>query len=649
MSLKSKHNLRLIDPSASPIADGRPLVVEPLPGANSAREEDKIGFEEFSQLFYDKAPESFLKQVTLSQMEAIAREVYPVFDQFLSDNSSFELRLSPHEACEEKEAYLSLCIVIQERNFVADTMLEIASKYGLEMFGLTYSTLTLNSGLVVDVVYVELDYLQDKAVIDAFQNHLHRVFHDLVIVTDDFQHMLARTEEIAAALRRQASDLGAAFSSSVDNDFEEIAELLECFVDRNFIFLGYQLWEIPVEKSFAANGNSLPLRRVDEAELGFFRSENPEFKVLEDTRREAVHLINEDISFLYSRLNLVSQIHRHERVNVITFKTASEDGTLYRIHSFVGLVQRNFLVLRTEDSPFTRKKLQEILKAENFQPLSFDDREFRSVYRALARLRLMQGGVDVAKDDLEMILEAKRDFDTAARYYFDVLGRFVSVLVVMPIRRYSESLNHEIREYFAESFGIGFDAVDYYVLHFDPRLIRIQYMLHPDQGEVFRSSEFKLDEITQGLIKRTYRWIDYAFNKLREIHSRGDARRIANKYESLLPKMYRQFSSYGEGAEDVLVFESISDESPLKVVYRPAQNNPETKPAIKIYTLNSDLNSVQCVNALASLNIPIKSCNSASFSSGRERNIGVFRFGIETAQPLSSETVVELEEILRSA
>lgn len=513
----------------------------------------------FSEQLLQRAPASFLNRTNIATLSAIVSETWDAYQTFLSGDDKFLLRLSNRHSPDERAHLTSLITVTQDRTFIIDTLQELLHSFKLTFRAILHPIIDAH-GQSVSVVYLEFDRLEDSERQQEFLQLLQHTFSDLLLATDDFHAMLARVREVQHGLQRSVKTSRTRARPSLREDPQETAEFLDFVTKEHFIYLGYRRWFV------TGNGEDAKIVRDDDADLGLFKSHNPELSLLSDNSREAQYLATHDDLFLYSRSFPKTRIHRHHVMTVLSFKTTSADGTKTLIHSFVGLLRYFFLEQNADLAPLTRRKLEIIIAEDKIKPHSFDYRETFSVFRGLPRTRLLQADAARIREDMQLVLRAKESPVTCGNFYFDTLDRFCSVLLVVPRNRFSDALKATIQQFIEQRLEIpeGTSEIDVAVI--DHRLLKVHYLLPNFSFSNWRS---RMSELVDEVVALTLTWDDRVAALCAERNNYDRSRQDYARYIAALPPDYKAATDPGDAARDIEVFESLKNDDSLEVLIEP--------------------------------------------------------------------------------
>lgn len=523
-----------------------------LEGKQSSKKSKQSFDKSFASRLFASAPEAFLKRTDIPTLDLIYRESKQAIESFLNSKEDFTIQFN-QELEGSRSSYSRLLLVTEERAFIIDTLLELANISQIDTSVILYPSTEVD-GRLVTVIYAEFEKITNLQKFANFKKLITETYSDLVLVTDHFSKMLEQCEYIKNALIKQAAIPKPGENCvDVDNDHLEIAEFVDYAIEQNFIFMGYRRWEIEIDSLDSAD---IKPKRISSLDLGIFCSKNKEeHKMLEDLDREAEYLIKADKSFLYSRYYYESKIHRHQLMNILSYKTISEDGKKIQLHSFIGLVKYFFLQQFADVAPIVRKKLEYILRDDKVLPGSYDDREVRSIFRGLSRLRLLQGDVPFIRKDIKLIFESKKHPQTDVLYCGDVLNRFASIVAVMPRTRFSDATKMRLQNYLEKEFDVEPGSTDHYVIIVDHRLVRLHYLLPNRKQVVWNVDE---ERIKKEIIHLSHSWKDRFLFALREEYERNEAQDLFNKYIEALPGDYKEANSHRDAVTDVRILETLT-------------------------------------------------------------------------------------------
>lgn len=335
-----------------------------------------------------------------------------------------------------------LLIVTDDRPFLVDTVTMELTRQGWSLRRLYHPQLRVARDASGELVALEAgpaaampeSWLAIEAypplgeaaddLVGPLREGLRSALDTLVVVVDDWQPMVARTRETAAALRAERPDAG------------EAVALLDWLASGNFVFVGSADY-VPAGDGFQrVEGSGLGVLRqaAAEGELAVIRApgDNP-LVLVRDPRR--------------------SPVHRPVYLQHVAVRRYAADGALVVEHRFLGLFAATAYTESVANIPVLAAKADRLLAMSGFEPHSHGWAAVRQVIATYPRDELFEAGVDELAPIVFAIaaLRERRQTRIFLRRAHD--GAFATALVYLPRDRYNTASRLRIQDILLEQLG----------------------------------------------------------------------------------------------------------------------------------------------------------------------------------------------------
>jgi glutamate dehydrogenase len=326
-------------------------------------------------------------------------------------------------------------------------------------------------------------------------------------------------------------------------DSEE-AQFLEWLQDGHFTFLGAGSFEL------SANRNSVP--------LGLLRPGH-----LEQFEAQAAGLATGSESLIVSKTALLSPVHRHVPMDVVTVRDPAS-GTL---HVFLGIFTSRAYNQSSHLIPLLRHKVGRVLERAGFLPSSHNYKLVSHTLDTYPRDELFRiSEEELLEAALQLVaLEDRPRFAMFARR--DSLGQIVSLMLYMPRESYEYALRQRLEQAALRLVPGALHFLGSQATSASDHLSRIHLTLAVDPAA---AASFDAKAIGAGLRREFGGWRGRLVQELTE--KLGEPA-LAERYAQAFPSPYRREVEPEEAIVDLHAIESLlaaGDKMPRLYVARQA-------------------------------------------------------------------------------
>jgi glutamate dehydrogenase len=406
-------------------------------------------------------------------------------------------------------------------------------------------------------IAAEIGRLADNAAARELTENLQTVLDDVRVAAAD-----------ASAIHGKLSDAVASavgFPNTLLPPLEEIRELLLWLEDGNFLFLGYDEYELTTpggrEQLSERPGSALGLLRRPHGDAAAGRP-GPGLPSIRGS--QTLTLATSEARSTVLRRSYLDELH------LLVF---NEAGKTTGERRFVGLFTAGAAHQSVRRIPVIREKVQAASERLGFAPRSHHSKDLLAILESFPRDELFHIDVDDLTRLAGEILRAEVHLRTRVFLRPDSFGRFMSALVLFPRRRYSTAvrllMEQELRQVFkAES------------IEFDVRLTesptaRVFFRIHMAgaawDAPASMTSDVQPLELERRLISATRPWSEGLEELIRERFPAAEAARLSELWSDAFPPSYRADYEAETAIGDIINFETFDldgsggrpDEDPL--------------------------------------------------------------------------------------
>ncbi|MGH3665301.1 MAG: hypothetical protein ACRDU8_04295, partial [Egibacteraceae bacterium] len=238
---------------------------------------------------------------------------------------------------------------------------------------------------------------------EEVSTRLRSVLDDARAATRDFPAMKAQIEEVAFQTRASGG------TRYRPDEVDETIALLNWLLDDHFVMLGYREYDIVDTKAGAAvqvrPGSGMGILAGESTS----RWANP--VLLTDVEQPLRKRVEGGELLVVSRTNRASTVHRQTRMIYVGVKKVGGDSQLLGECRFLGLFAQKAYAEPASTIPVLRRKLRQILEAEDVVDHSHDERSIRALFEAFPKHELFAADVDTLRQTLVKLLEAQKGSD----------------------------------------------------------------------------------------------------------------------------------------------------------------------------------------------------------------------------------------------
>ena len=538
--------------------------------------------EEFTGLFFSKAPPEFLRERSTDALARMALGACQFLQRARPDRVDVEI-LNPD--VEEEGWYAPVTVIrtnISERPFIVDTIREFLHSQDLAIEHYIYPVLHVErneEGRVRQVrpsregqereslVHCEVARITDPELRDHLRSEVERRLQDVVRATEDFHPMVDALNDVVAYLAERSQQL-----PDRSDRLKEIQAFLRWLRDGGFVFLGYRAYNIVDDRE-----SGEPALQVEPGSgLGILRDEARSRYAapvpLDEMDPNLRTLVKGGPDLIISKTNAEATVHRRARMDYIGVKKLDEDGEVVGEHRFVGLFTSRAYAEEAEKIPILRDKLQRILERAGVQEGTHDYKEIITIFNSMPKEELFLTSAEEIGDDVRTVLTSYHTHEVRVSIREDPLQRGASVMVILPKEKFSGDVRRSIEDVLVER--IQGDVLNYHLALGSGDQARLHFYLSTGEKPVDQVSTDELEAEVRELIRT---WGDRVRDELERVRPPDEARRLAGVYVDTFSAEYRAATSPDVAVQDILELEAMeADERSVSI----AISNPDASPAV---------------------------------------------------------------------
>ncbi len=467
--------------------------------------------------------------------------------------------------------YSVLMLALKDRPFIVDSVQAALRRRGLPVADKLHPTVLVSrdaTGALVDLgqgidadapgtrreafeVYL-LDAGLDEQTLAGAASGVREVLGDVILATDDYRAMLARSRAVADYLRGLDGAQRAAAAALGATDCDEDAAFLEWLEDDNFVFLGYRGYEIVSQDGRPALG------LVKDSGLGVLRKVASSAYTAPVLLEELPDAFRARVAggrfFLVTKANSEATVHRARRMDYIGVKRLSEAGAVVGEQRFVGLFTTKGLAAPVEDVPILRSKLRSVLERDQAIPGSHDYKATVAAFNGMPREELFWMSVDQIHADIRTILRVGQDPTARLTLHEDPLGRGLAAMVVMPRESFSDDVRRAVQSYLTEALEAK--RIDSRLaLGEDEEHARFHFYFVTDK----RLADLDVKDLERQVQRLSRSWPETLRELLVAAHGENAGRTLAARYAQVFDERFRATVAPEQAVADIEHLERLAE------------------------------------------------------------------------------------------
>jgi glutamate dehydrogenase len=393
------------------------------------------------------------------------------------------------------------------------------------------------------VMHFEVDQRLDDAELADLEDAARRILGDVRSVVQDFHAMREHVDGMIETARAASARYGI-------DEVDETVGFLRWLLQDNFVFLGYREYEVTGQPE----GRSI--RTVAGTGLGILSKpgwsayETPVALGSLDPLRRA--RIEHGDLLDYSKTNRPSTVHRRARMDSIGVRRVSPDGRIVGELRLIGLFTSKAYMESAAGTPVLRRKLAQILVAEDLFEGSHDYKAVVSIFESFPKDRLFSAATAELREQVMSLLALQEQRHVRLFMRRDLVGRNVWLLVVLPRDTFNAELSSKLMDLFMRRFNGS--SADEHVALGQSQLAQLHFTVHVGAGEV---PDVSFAELEEEVIELARTWDDRLRDRLVELHGEGPGGELLERWAPRFPETYKASSTVEHAAVDIAAFEDL--------------------------------------------------------------------------------------------
>ncbi|WP_427005636.1 NAD-glutamate dehydrogenase [Pseudarthrobacter sp. H2] len=472
-------------------------------------------------------------------------------------------------------------------------------------------------------IAAEIGRLADDTAARELTENLHRVLDDVRVAAADATAVHSKVSEAVASVD--------GLPPGLVPPLEQLRELLLWLDDGNFLFLGYDEYELTT-----AGGQELLTERPGEA-LGLLRRPQGDAAGRPGPWQSR---IPGPQALTLATSEVRSTVLRRSYLDEVRLQVFNEAGKATGERRFVGLFTPGAAHQSVRRIPVIREKVQAVSERLGFTPRSHQGKDLLAVLETFPRDELFHIEVDDLARLAGEILRAEVLRRTRVFLRPDSFGRFISALVFFPRRRYSTAVRLLMEQELRQAFKAK--SIEFEARLTESPMARVFFRIHlagaaPD-APASGTAGVDPSQLERRLISATRSWTDGLDEVIRERFPASEAARLSGLWSDAFPPSYRADYEAEAAIGDIINFETFDLDGtggrphgdPLLTVYvrRGAPPTLAEDARIRLY-LTRPRSLTQILPFLHNLGLEVLDQRPFELRRGTAQNVFLYDLGVK--------------------
>jgi glutamate dehydrogenase len=217
-------------------------------------------------------------------------------------------------------------------------------------------------------------------------------------------------------------------------------------------------------------------------------------------------------------------------MDYLAVRVFDPDGETSGEARLLGLFTSRAYMERASSVPILRRKLAEIVQAEDLIEGSHDHKTIVQLFEGFSKHDLFAAPTPALQHDLVALLALQEQQRVRLLVRRDLLQRSVSILVALPRDRFNSALRRDLQELFMERFNGT--SVEYHLALGDADPAQVHFTVWVEWGSI---PEVSIDELEEEVYELARSWKDRLAEVLARTGGEAWARRLVDRWSGRFP------------------------------------------------------------------------------------------------------------------
>ena len=389
--------------------------------------------------------------------------------------------------------------------------------------------------------------------------------------TGDFQPMLETCRAIVEDLGREKERIPWRAA-----ELEEIREFLRWLQDDSFVFLGYRGYDVQTDEE-----GRRYIQVAEGSGLGILRDEGTshyaEPRPLDEMPSNLRARVLGGPLLIISKTNAESPVHRRARMDYLGVKKLGPDGEVVGERRFLGLFTAKAYAQDAATIPILRRKLKEILEAEEVPRGSHDYNQILQIFNSMPKEELFLASVPELLRVIGAVMETEDADEVRVIPRSDPLARGVNVVVMLPRDRFSEEVRRKIQEELLAAYDA--ELLNYHLTMNGGDQARLHFYLASDREEVDAVDVASLEEEIRASVRS---WEERLSDALHRSHEADHADRLDRRRGEFSTE-YKATIDVATAVDDLSRLERLDASGAQQLALEPVEPGRPDATLLKVF------------------------------------------------------------------
>lgn len=534
-----------------------------------------------------------------------------------------------------KGAPLLISICQNDMPFIVDSCLNILAETGCKIRLISHPVLLVKGQYgalniveqreqntkALSFMHLHIEPSLSKDQLDALQNALIKVLHQVHEVVSDWRPMLNQLEDVVRQYHETTPPLPV-------SELAEAIHFVGWLANHHFTFMGMRNYD------FSGDTQKGLLRPSGEPGLGLLR--DPEVEVLRKGSQfvtltpEVLEFLHEPLPIIVAKANLKANVHRADYLDYIGLKRFDAQGYLLGELRIVGMFTSFALNRPSTEVPLIRRKLNRVMDLSGYAPASHAGKELTHVLNGYPRDELFQIDTEQLLEFATIIADLAERPRVRVLPRLDKFDRFVSVIVYVPQTQFNTDNKQAILHHLAKTYDGHVSAI--YPSLSDSRVARLHVIIGRREGETPNPDRADIEHDIEELI------LDWEDRLLKQT----DKPEVLNRYLKGFHSSYRARFSTEQILADMAVFECMDAQNPFEVKLNIDQNQAVN---LRLYHLGEPISLSDRVPMIENLGFKVISEQTYAVQRDSNQTIYVHDMALQTRETDIEVIATSIEKI----
>ena len=507
----------------------------------------------YSQVYLGSLPDRILSLYSVDHLVVFIQNRYQFFINYIDyDRFHFELTKVVDDQLARDVFVLEL--TCPDAYFLLITLELMLQRYDARITKMYHPIFQINrkNGNVVNIqkskagvelrssIYLEFDIsVSDQGLISKLKNEISQKMSAIQYAQQDHHQMLQLLMDVKTLMHQHPSP--------VPHFHQEWIDLMDWLKDYNYSFFGYCRFDLKgkAKKTVSLDSEScLGILRDD-----FFAYDSNLLAVM---KKHSQRFVGYRSPFIFDVIAYESPIQRFENLMRLSIKIPVSKTHIVE-HNFIGLLKRSSLLVKNQDTPIIRLKMDMIIENKHLLPGSYDYNQIIRIFTYTPKFELFRTPTELLYQMVDNLLSITNpnDVHCFTRRELDVHRTFV--MVVVPLSLFTSKNIQKIDSFLCAYIPHeSYEFIEVKGIHLSWISFIFDQPNHP---------KYKLDipDLESKIKAQIKPWEELLKLSLLTQFSVSDSNQLYKKYALMFPAHHRVRRTPQETVRDIVFLEQLHE------------------------------------------------------------------------------------------